>query len=293
MIPKRIYYCWFGEGEMTELNKKCMETWPKFCPDYEIIRIDESNFPPETTPYAKLGYEKKNWSATSNAARLHFLSQNGGGFYLDTDVQLIKSLDELCKYDGGFITEFDVSQPDSGVLGCGESFPWLYKVAYDELVPGSVLHKNFIRNMYAKYDIHGEAITTYDDDFTILGEEYFPTARTGLITTNTIGIHYFENTWVKTPLEVTDGFYPYQKVRAFLGNIMVHEDENATVRVKIKHTRKPWHSPEILHRLNYFYNPKVVRVSGPFFDADRIGYRITGNEKTCVTPSNVIVTYNE
>ena len=135
MIPKRIYYCWFGEGEMTELNKKCMETWPKFCPDYEIIRIDESNFPPETTPYAKLGYEKKNWSATSNAARLHFLKNHGGGFYLDTDVQLIKSLDELCKYDGGFITEFDVSQPDSGVLGCGENFPWLYQVAYDELVP--------------------------------------------------------------------------------------------------------------------------------------------------------------
>ena len=41
MIPKRIIYCWFGNGSMSDLNKRCMETWYTQCPDYEVIRIDE------------------------------------------------------------------------------------------------------------------------------------------------------------------------------------------------------------------------------------------------------------
>ena len=44
MIPKRIFYCWFGKGEMSELNKRCIASWKKYCPDYEIVEINESNF---------------------------------------------------------------------------------------------------------------------------------------------------------------------------------------------------------------------------------------------------------
>lgn len=291
MIPRRIFYCWFGPNEFTDLNKKCMDSWKQFCPDYEIVEINEQNFSPDTTPYAQYGYEQKNWSAVSNAARLHFLLKYGG-FYLDTDVQLVKSLDSLRKYDAGFITEFDSGQPDSGVLGC-KKFPWLYQVAAAELVPGSVLHKNFIRNMYKKYDVHGEPITTYSDGFTILGEEYFPTIRTGLYTENTIGIHYFENTWVKTPLKVIDPFYPYQRVNVYVGNKLVHEDSGATIKLTLKDMRKQWSGPQVLHRLNYFFNPRVVKLFSQAFEAERMGYNMTGDEKTCITPTSMIVTYNE
>ena len=291
MIDRRIFYCWFGEGEMTELNKKCIASWKEFCPNYEIVEINENNFSPDTTPYAKYGYEKKNWSAVSNAARLHYLMRYGG-FYLDTDVQLTQSLDSLRSLDGGFITEFDSGQPDSGVLGCNK-FPWLYKVAAAELVPGSVLHKNFIRNMYAKYDVHGEPFTTYPDEFTVLGEEYFPTVRTGLYTKNTIGIHYFENTWVKTPLKVLDPFYPYQKVEVYVGGKLIHKDKDATVKLVMKDMRKKWNGPEILYRMNYFFNPRVVRLFCQAFEAERLGYELTGSESTCITPSSMIVTYNK
>ena len=291
MIPKRIFYCWFGPNEPNELNKKCIESWKKFCPDYEIVKITEETFSPDTTPYAKHGYENKNWSAVSNAARLHFLLKYGG-FYLDTDVMLCKSLDSLRKFDAGFITEFDSGQPDSGVLGCNK-FPWLYKVAAAELVPGSVLHKNFIRNMYAKYDVHGEPVTTYPDGFTVLGEEYFPTVRTGLFTNNTIGVHYFENTWVKTPLRVLDQFYPYQRVEVYIGDKMIHRDEDANIKLILKDMRKKWNGPQVLHRINYFFNPRVVKLFSQSFEAERMGYEVTGREKTCITPTSMIVTYNE
>ena len=291
MIPKKIFYCWFGGGEMTELNKKCIESWKKVCPDYDIIEINEKNFDVKSTPYSTYGYENGNWSAVSNTARLQVLLKEGG-FYLDTDVQLIKSLDELRKYDKGIMTEFDSAEPDSGVLACSKDhFPWLYKVAGAELVPGSVLHKNFIKNMFAKYDVHGESVTTYDDGFTILGEEWFPTVRTGLITDKTIGIHYFENTWVKNQLTVTDPFYPYQRVNLYVAGNLVNSENGATVNLHLKNRLKKWNGPEILGRANYFFNPKVVKIESRDFDADRIGYEFTGNEKTCITPSTMIVTY--
>ena len=290
MIDKKIFYCWFGGGEMSELNKKCMESWKKHCPDYEIIRIDETNFDYNITPYAKEAYEHGNWSYVSNAARLEFL-KNNNGFYLDTDVQLVKSLDDMRIYDGGFITEFDTGQPDSGVLGRGEKFPKFYEEVYSRLVPGTVLHKEFIQVMYRDYNIHGEPITTYDDGFTVIGEEYFPTVRTGLFTKNTIGVHYFENTWVKQWRNITDGFYPFPRVIASIGNKMVHKDDNPEVILTIKNTKKPWNSPEILGKMDYFFNPDVVKLSCRDFDAERINYNKLRSQDVTVTPSGMIVNW--
>ena len=80
MIAKRIFYCWFGNGEMSNLNKRCIESWKKYCSDYEIILINELNYDWKSNPYAKIGYEAGNWSAVSNAARLELLKQYSG-FY--------------------------------------------------------------------------------------------------------------------------------------------------------------------------------------------------------------------
>ena len=290
MIDKRIFYCWFGGGEMSELNKKCMESWKRHCPDYEIVRIDESNFDYNITPYAKEAYEHGNWSYVSNAARLEFL-KNNNGFYLDTDVQLVKSLDDLRIFDGGFITEFDSGQPDSGVLGRGDRFPNFYEEVYSRLVPGTVLHKEFIQVMYRDYNIHGEPITTFDDGFTVIGEEYFPTVRTGLFTVNTIGIHHFENTWVKQWRNITDGFYPFPRVVAYIGKKMVHADKNPEVILQIKNTKKNWNSADILGRTEYFFNPRVVRLSCKDFDAERINYNKLATEQITITPSTMLVSW--
>ncbi|MDR0300034.1 MAG: glycosyl transferase [Streptococcaceae bacterium] len=94
MIPKKIHYCWFGENPIPAKDKKIIETWRKFCPDYEIIEWNESNYDIHKNKYMEHAYKEKKWGFVPDYARLDII-YNEGGFYLDTDVELLKSLDEL------------------------------------------------------------------------------------------------------------------------------------------------------------------------------------------------------
>lgn len=94
MIPKIIHYCWFGNNPKPKIIKKCMASWKKFCPDYKIIEWNENNFNINQCAFAKQAYEQKKWAFVSDYARFKVLSEYGG-IYLDTDVKLIKSIDDL------------------------------------------------------------------------------------------------------------------------------------------------------------------------------------------------------
>lgn len=94
MIPKKIHYCWFGRGEMPELAKQCIESWKKYLPDYEIKRWDESNFDVNITPYTRQAYEAKKYAFVSDYARFWILYKYGG-LYFDTDVEVIKPMDDI------------------------------------------------------------------------------------------------------------------------------------------------------------------------------------------------------
>ncbi len=102
MIPQVIHYCWFGGKPLPMLAKRCIATWKKFCPDYEIKRWDESNFDIKSHPFLKAAYEAKEWSFVSDYARLKIVYENGG-VYLDTDVKLLKSLDPLLEKNPCYI----------------------------------------------------------------------------------------------------------------------------------------------------------------------------------------------
>lgn len=99
MIPKIIHYCWFGGNELPEEVKKCINSWEKVMPEYKIIRWDESNYDVTKNRFIKEAYENKKWAFVSDYARLDIL-YNYGGVYLDTDVEVIKSFDDLLKLDG-------------------------------------------------------------------------------------------------------------------------------------------------------------------------------------------------
>ena len=102
MIPKIIHYCWFGKNEKSASMLKCIESWKKFCPDYEIIEWNEDNFDIDCIPFVREAYSAKKWAFVADYARLKIIYENGG-IYLDTDVELIKSLDPLltlCGYAG-------------------------------------------------------------------------------------------------------------------------------------------------------------------------------------------------
>ncbi len=94
MIPKIIHYCWFGGNPLPELAIKCIESWKKYLPDYEIKEWNESNFDINCCAYVREAYEAKKWAFVSDYARFWILYQYGG-LYFDTDVELIKSIDDL------------------------------------------------------------------------------------------------------------------------------------------------------------------------------------------------------
>lgn len=113
-IPKVIYYCWFGKGKMPPLAEKCIESWKKYCKGYKIVCINEENFDITQNRYAKEAYDAGKWAFVSDFARLKVLYDQGG-IYFDTDVELIKPIDELIKC-GGYMG-FDDNRVVSTGLG--------------------------------------------------------------------------------------------------------------------------------------------------------------------------------
>ncbi len=99
MIPKKIHYCWIGGNSLPDSAKKCIESWKKFCPDYEIIEWNENNYDFTKNQYMKDAFEAKKWGFVPDYARLDIIYQHGG-IYLDTDVEIIKSMDPLLQNSG-------------------------------------------------------------------------------------------------------------------------------------------------------------------------------------------------
>ena len=98
MIPKIIHFCWFGGNPIPDEYKKYMASWTKHCPDYEIVRWDDSNYDITKNPYMHEAYKAKKWAFVSDYARLDII-YNHGGIYLDTDVELLRNIDDLLVYE--------------------------------------------------------------------------------------------------------------------------------------------------------------------------------------------------
>lgn len=97
LIPKKIHYCWFGAGDLPKEYIENIETWRKCCPEYEIIRWDESNYDFRKNKYMGQAYDQKKWAFVSDYARVDILYQEGG-IYLDTDVKMLKNMDKFLKW---------------------------------------------------------------------------------------------------------------------------------------------------------------------------------------------------
>lgn len=93
-IPKIIHYCWFGGKEKPPIVKRCIDSWKRYLFDYEIIEWNEGNFDINCNLYIKEAYNLKKFAFVSDYVRVHALFHIGG-IYLDTDVEVYKSFDDL------------------------------------------------------------------------------------------------------------------------------------------------------------------------------------------------------
>lgn len=109
-IPKIIHYCWLGGKPKPESVLKCIESWRKFCPDYEIKEWNESNLDVFANEYTRQAYEAKAWGFVPDYLRL-WIIYTYGGIYLDTDVQMVRNFDPLLKEAGfsGFEDDTHIS----------------------------------------------------------------------------------------------------------------------------------------------------------------------------------------
>lgn len=212
MIPKMIHYCWFGKGEKNNKILECISSWEKYCPDYQIICWDESNYDIHKNKYIEQAYEKKKWAFVSDYARVDIV-YNYGGIYLDTDVELIKTLDSLLKY------EMFVGRESEEYVSCGPGFgavkghPYLKEIMeyYEkstfiksdgtmDLTSCPVIQTQcLLKHGLKKCNQYQELPQCVVFQTEVLSPKSFKTGKLS-ITHNTISIHHFDMSWVDETL---------------------------------------------------------------------------------------------
>jgi hypothetical protein len=208
MIPKIIHYCWFGRGEMPELAIKCIESWKKYCPDYELKLWNEDNFDLNRYSYAKEAYENRKFAFVTDVVRLYAL-YNEGGIYMDTDVEVLKPLDNLLILSAfsGYESNKDSTFP-TGIMASAKGGVWVkeqlayYDSRHFVKLDGSFDMKTNAQTITDIMVENGFKLTgkyqVYKDDMHCFPKDYFcPKTSTGVlnITKNTYCIHHFASSW--------------------------------------------------------------------------------------------------
>ncbi|MBS5147586.1 MAG: glycosyl transferase [Clostridiaceae bacterium] len=207
MIPKQIHYIWFGGNELPDDALQCMESWQKYCPEYEVIRWDESNFDVSINRYVEEAYESKKWAFVSDYVRLWALV-NYGGIYMDTDVELTAPIDQFLTHRAFSGFESNKSIP-TGIMGCEKDFP-LFQALLDDYSTRSFIQDD------GSFDLTTNVIAITEACLSrglVLNNEYqeidglalYPSDwfcpkshETGAvnITSNTRAIHHFSGSWL-------------------------------------------------------------------------------------------------
>ncbi len=127
MIPKRIAYCWFGGNEKPKLIQRCIDSWKKIVPDYEIIELNENNCDIESINYAKQAYEQKKWAFVSDVMRFVWLKENSG-ITLDADIQMIQPFSDEILSNSAFTSQESSGKWISAVIASEKDHVWVNKV---------------------------------------------------------------------------------------------------------------------------------------------------------------------
>ena len=133
MIPKVIHYCWFGGNPLPNDAKRCIASWRKYMPEYEIKEWNEDNFDVNVIPYTQEAYRAKKYAFVSDYARFWIL-YNYGGLYFDTDVEVIRPLDEIVDKGPFLGYEIDSDEEVCGVVNPGQGMCAEPRMSFYELV---------------------------------------------------------------------------------------------------------------------------------------------------------------
>ena len=191
MIPKIIHYCWFGHKRKPRLVKKCIRSWKKYASDFEIVEWNEDNFDLHITKYCEEAYSQKKWAFVSDVARIWAIKKFGG-FYLDTDYELKKNVDELCDLDffAGFEND---TQLNFAIFGATKNNDILVKW-YDYYENRSFIEKDgldllpigiYFMKKFNYKDLANDKTIFFDKTY------FYPNKSNDFC----FGIHHFQASW--------------------------------------------------------------------------------------------------
>lgn len=239
-IPKVIHYCWFGKGRMPDKAIDCMESWKKYLPEYEWRLWNEESFDVNSVAYVREAYEARKFAFVTDYVRL-FAIYHFGGVYMDTDVEVLKKLDDLLDLPAfsGFESETEIP---TGIMASERHGKWaeeqleyyndkhflredgnLDLTTNVEIISGIMASNGFI--LKNSYQVYKDCMHMFPQDF------FCPKSRSGVInlTDNTYCIHHFEGSWQPAHLKMK---------KLFFKKIVGAKLTEALIQVKKKLSRK-------------------------------------------------------
>jgi mannosyltransferase OCH1-like enzyme len=206
-IPKIIHYVWVGPQSITPTGERCIESWRKFLPDYEIRLWNEENAP-IGHPYAQHMYREKKWAFVSDYIRFWAL-HTYGGIYLDTDTEVLKSLDPLLSNQVFFGRTASDGYVSCGIIGSRSNDPFIARILaeYDRMGAAgeSDTSPRTVTRMYEMYDRKDE-VQVYDPSV------FYPCSAGERCTQEKIGnaftTHHWDESWV-----------PFRRMRKLLRSL--------------------------------------------------------------------------
>lgn len=208
MIPKIIHYCWFGRNPLPSETRKCIASWKKYLPDYEIKEWNEDSFDINSNQYVKEAYENKKFAFVTDYVRLYALV-NEGGIYMDTDVEVLKSYDPFLHHAAFSGFENNNFVP-TGMMASEKGGKWVTELldeyndrkfvkedgGFDTTTNTVTITNNMVK--------HGLVLNNTYQDFpglaTMYPSDYFCPKDHGTgeinLTENSVCIHHFACSWL-------------------------------------------------------------------------------------------------
>ncbi|WP_144603307.1 glycosyltransferase [Algoriphagus algorifonticola] len=248
MIPKIIHYCWFGSANPSALELKCMASWEKYCPDYQIKLWNEDNFNINYSEFTREAYSLGKYAFVSDVARLYALQQEGG-VYLDTDMLIVGSLNSFLSHDL-FTGEYKKGALNAAILGSKignqivkELLDYYKKLEFDFHNPITIpevfdhfLLKNQSVKIYASDVFYPLPLDKKEEDY-----------RTYL-TKDSVAVHLWNHSW-KNEMSLLNEFKFIAALKFYITNSIKYGEE-----YKKSNQRKLFFSKFWLKLKVYFYS---------------------------------------
>lgn len=207
-IPAKIHYCWFGRNEIPLKDREYIAGWEKLCPKYEIVCWNEDNFDIDRNEYVRYAYSKKKWAFVADYVRMYVLYHEGG-IYLDTDVELLKNLDEL-RYQYAYMGMEESGCVNSGVgMGTVSGNPVIREVLqlYDSITKSDIeswtkwkVNAEWESDVLRKYGFVANNQYQIVKNIAIYPSEFFSPVLVGQkkieLSNQTFSIHHYHYSWM-------------------------------------------------------------------------------------------------